>query len=131
MGWTAWSWSNQPYLTEPDRRTATEFGSLVRSALIRHAVGDTALFEMTNIQAQFIGTDKATITWQTSVESDSKVLFGLTTPYTDSVYAPVFLISHSMKLTDLQPASTYHYKVISVDFYGNRVASDDTTFQTL
>jgi len=131
MGWTAWSWSNQPYLTEPDRRTATDFGTLVRSALIRHAVGDTALFELTNIQAQFISNDKATITWQTSADSDSRVFYGLTAAYSDTIYAPVLLKSHSMKLTHLQSASTYHYKVASVDFYGNTVTSRDSTFQTL
>ncbi len=131
MGWTAWSWSNEPYLTESDRRTPTSFGNLVRSALIRHAVADTALFTLSNVQVQFLGTDRATVTWITSAESDSRVRYGLTTAYSDSVYAPVLLSSHSMKLTGLSPSTVYHFSVESTDFYSNTVTSRDSTFQTL
>ena len=41
MGWTAWSWVDQPRLTENDQRTPTAFGNLVRTALLKHAGIDT------------------------------------------------------------------------------------------
>lgn len=40
IGWTAWSWQDQPHLTLDDRRTPTEFGELVKQALIKHAAAD-------------------------------------------------------------------------------------------
>ena len=131
MGWTAWSWSNQPYLTEPDRRTATAFGNLVRSALIQHATGDTSLIDISDIQVLYISADKATVTWKTNLESDSKVRYGTSTAYSDSVSAPALLTSHSIKLQNLQSATTYHFIVESQDLYGNIAVSSDSTFQTL
>ncbi len=130
MGWTAWSWSNQPYLTQNDRRTPTSFGEIVREALIAHAEQDTTVFTISDIQVLFIASDKATITWQTSVDADSRVYYGLTSAYTDSIYAAAMLTSHSIKLLNLTPASTYHFKVTSSDLYGNTVSSSDSTFQT-
>jgi len=37
LGWTAWSWVDNPRLTEADRRTPTAFGELVYNALVEHA----------------------------------------------------------------------------------------------
>lgn len=37
LGWAAWSWVDQPHLTQKDRRTPTEFGMLVKNALLKHA----------------------------------------------------------------------------------------------
>jgi endoglucanase len=39
LGWTAWSWVDQPRLTQSDRRTPTDFGRLVKAALVKHAGG--------------------------------------------------------------------------------------------
>lgn len=40
MGWTAWSWVDNPQLTLEDRRTPTVFGELVKEALETHAAGE-------------------------------------------------------------------------------------------
>jgi hypothetical protein len=37
IGWAAWSWVDQPHLTQKDRRTPTPFGDLVKAALLKHA----------------------------------------------------------------------------------------------
>jgi endoglucanase len=37
IGWTAWSWVDQPHLTRKDRRTPTPFGELVKAALFQNA----------------------------------------------------------------------------------------------
>jgi len=37
IGWAAWSWVDQPHLTQKDRRNPTAFGNLVGAALLKHA----------------------------------------------------------------------------------------------
>ena len=132
LGWTAWSWVDDPHLTQQDdRRTPTEFGNLVRELLIRYASPEQYMNEIYDIKVEYITTNRATINWKTSQISDSKVVYGLTINYTDTVSAPVLLKSHTMKLIKLQPVTTYHFKVISVDDFGFKVESADSSFSTL
>lgn len=131
LGWTAWSWVDDPHLTQQNnRRTPTEFGAAVREMLIRHASPDQYLNRLSQLTVDFISANRATINWKTTQRSDSKVLFGTTTSYDQSVYSAVFLNSHTMKLTDLQPNTMYHFKVISVDEFGFKAESSDSTFTT-
>jgi endoglucanase len=37
IGWAAWSWVDQPHLTQKDHRTPTRFGELVKASLLKHA----------------------------------------------------------------------------------------------
>jgi len=129
--WTAWSWVDDPYLTEQNnRRTPTEFGNLVRQMLIRYAFPDQYLNKVSNVKVEFITNNRATVNWQTTNDSDSRVLSGLTSTYTNTTYAPVLLKSHTIKLVNLQPGTTYHFKVISVDDFGFKAESVDSTFMT-
>ncbi len=132
LGWTAWSWSNEPYLTQGDRRTATEFGQLVHNALLRHAGQQPAgTLTVTQIKVNYIDRDRATITWNSNNESDSKVRYGVTAAYTDSLHASALLKSHTIKLAELAPGTLYHFQVLSVDKYGAQAVSADSTFATL
>jgi len=132
LGWTAWSWVDDPHLTQQmDRQTPTEFGNLVRELLIRYAFPEQYMNEIYDIKVEYITTNRATMNWKTSQDSDSKVVYGLTSSYTDTVYAPILLKSHTMKLIELQPATTYHFNVISVDDFGFTVESPDSSFSTL
>ncbi|HXK88055.1 MAG TPA: family 10 glycosylhydrolase [Phycisphaerae bacterium] len=72
----------------------------------------------------------ATITWTTDQAATSQVEYGLTTAY--GTLTPLdsnLVTNHSVTLTNLQPATTYHYRVISTNAYGNRT-SGDFTFTT-
>ncbi len=131
LGWTAWSWSASPFLVGNDRRTPTEFGQLVYNTLIRFSNQEPSYLVISDVKVLYIAQDRATISWLTSIESDSKVRYGLSTAYSDSAYAPVMLKSHSLKLAGLQSATTYHFQVISQDLLGARAASRDSTFTTL
>jgi hypothetical protein len=79
-----------------------------------------------------IGTKKATITWGTDRESDSKVAYG-TKP---GVYNPAEIgsstqtSSHSVTLTNLQPGTTYYYTARWTDQDGNTGASTERSFRT-
>jgi hypothetical protein len=131
MGWTSWSWSNEPYLTLNDRRTPTAFGKLVQAALAQNAGANSTLLQISQLQALYIGKDIATISWQTNEDSDSKVKYGLTTGYTDSVTATALLKSHSVKLTNLKPGTRYFFRAFSRDILGYTASSKDSTFSTL
>lgn len=129
IGWTSWSWSNEPYLTQNDRRTPTAFGKLVQAALAQP--GGTTSLRLSQLQVLYIGRDIATIAWQTDEESDSQVRWGLTTAYTDSVTATAMLKSHSVKLTNLKSGTLYFFRAFSRDVSGYTASSRDSTFSTL
>lgn len=132
IGWCSWSWVDDPHLTDPyDHITPTPFGELVKSYLVRFATLEGTENAITDLEIRFIGTDKATIQWDTEYESDSKVLYGLTESYTDSVYAQALLTTRTIKLKNLSPNTIYHIKAISIDEFGFKTQSSDTTFQTL
>jgi len=76
----------------------------------------------------------ATITWTTDIASDSQVFWGLTTAYAGAT-SPIMdfarVTSHSVTITGLTTATTYHYKVLSRSAAtGGYVFSADQTFIT-
>lgn len=78
-----------------------------------------------------VTTTSANIAWTTNEPADSQVQFGTSTAYGSStVVDPTLTLSHTVPLTGLLPATTYHYRVISVDRGGNVTQSADFTFVT-
>ena len=78
-----------------------------------------------------IDTQEATVLWTTDKDATSVVFFGTSTSYSDSVKTSALVVSHSVDLSGLTPATLYHYKVASDDADGRRVYSTDRTFTTL
>lgn len=73
----------------------------------------------------------AVVEWTTSLPTDSKVKYGTTTDYEFEVLDGESRINHSLTLTALIPATTYHYQVESYNFEKTkRVGSSDQTFTT-
>ncbi|MBI5183927.1 MAG: fibronectin type III domain-containing protein [Nitrospinae bacterium] len=74
----------------------------------------------------------AIVTWDTDEPSDSVVEFGITSgEYTDSISDIVLVTSHSQKLTDLTPDTTYYFIVKSADSSGNPIESQEHSFKTI
>jgi hypothetical protein len=74
---------------------------------------------------------RATIGWTTNEPADSQVEFGTSTSYgSTTTVNPTLTLSHSVPPTGLPSATTYHYRVISVDRGGNVTQSADFTFVT-
>jgi len=69
------------------------------------------------------------VMWQTDVESDSRVDFGPTSDYTQSVYDRTRKTIHEVSLSGLSPNARYHYRVTSVAGK-KRVSSGDNTLPT-
>src|SRR6185503_13905436 len=76
------------------------------------------------------GTTTATITWSTDEAATSQVEWGTTTYYGGGIssFDLTKVTSHSVMLTGLTTATTYHYRVKSRDAAGNYSVSSDATF---
>jgi hypothetical protein len=72
----------------------------------------------------------ADISWKTDEKSDSQVEYW-SSPSQFSSLDTERVINHLVHLTDLTPATTYHFKVMSRDAAGNLAVSDEHTFATL
>ena len=70
------------------------------------------------------------ITWRTHEKSDSQVEYW-SSPSNFSPLDTERVIEHLVHLTDLTPAITYHYRIMSADRAGNLTVSDESTFTTL
>ncbi len=77
-----------------------------------------------------ITATSARITWRTNVKSDSRVDYGLTTSYGQSLFVSESTNVHVVDLTNLQPNRTYHFKVTSAASGYDSGSSADFSFTT-
>jgi hypothetical protein len=83
------------------------------------------------VETSAVDSRSANVTWLTDEPASSQVEFGLSASYGNTTApdsAPV--TSHNVTLTDLEPDTTYHYRVISEDARGNSASSPDFSFTT-
>ncbi len=85
---------------------------------------------LTGVAVNGITDTGADIAWQTMPGATSEVDYGTTSAYGQSTGASIQTGSHSIQLTGLKPATTYHFQVKSVDGYGDVLTSSDQIFQT-
>ncbi|OGS27488.1 MAG: hypothetical protein A2297_06060 [Elusimicrobia bacterium RIFOXYB2_FULL_48_7] len=87
---------------------------------------------ISGVAAQSVTQTGATIAWTTDENSTTQVEYGRTTSYgTLTIDDGTFAVSHNAALTGLIPGSLYHYRVVSIDVFGNETISQDYTFNTL
>jgi chitodextrinase len=91
---------------------------------------DTTPPAISDVSATGITTNSATIRWKTDEKSDSQVEYW-SSPHAVTPLDPAMVTSHEVQLSNLIPATTYHYKVKSSDASGNLAVSDEYTFTTL
>ena len=74
----------------------------------------------------------ATLFWTTDEASSTRVEYGPTPDYGFySAPNPTRVTRHGVVLARLKSATTYHYRLISADAFGNTVYSENRTFTTL
>ncbi|MES2213642.1 MAG: peptidoglycan-binding protein [Patescibacteria group bacterium] len=84
---------------------------------------------LSSISSGSPGATSATITWVTDLASNSQVEYGLSSVYTaSSTLDSTLTTSHSVVLSGLSQATTYHYRVMSSN--GVATTSVDYTFTT-
>ena len=87
------------------------------------AIGDIRVTDVTATGAR--------ISWTTQQPTDTQIEYGTTTDYgTSTALETSRVTSHSQVLSDLSPATGYHYRIRSADTNGSVVNSDDLTFTT-
>ncbi|NTW22243.1 hypothetical protein HGA34_01705, partial [Candidatus Falkowbacteria bacterium] len=82
------------------------------------------------IRTSEIKSDSAKISWTTDEPASSFIRYGTSTAYGEfSGYSDQFT-SHFFQLKNLEPNSSYHYRIESADSSGNLATSQDQIFQT-
>ncbi|MBI2100713.1 MAG: right-handed parallel beta-helix repeat-containing protein [Candidatus Vogelbacteria bacterium] len=95
------------------------------------AVADTTPPVISAVTVSGVSTSTATITWTTNEPATSQVDYGFTASYGQSTLPTTALVTtHSQRLSQLTPATLYHYRVRSKDQAGNEALSIDFTFTT-
>jgi hypothetical protein len=74
------------------------------------------------------GVASGTVTWTTSVASDSTVNYGPTTSYNKTVNDPTMVTAHSVALTGLTSGQVVHYSVTSSGGGYSASSVGDSTF---
>jgi hypothetical protein len=145
-GWRARGWdvhgdSTEPYLISPTTgdfsvnvnlmtmRIDTTYGGKHWTIPGAWQPGDLTVPVISNITITGIDHQGATINWTTNESGTSKVKYGLTTSYTDSVYSGILVTNHSQILSGLTPSYLYYIKLLTVDG-SNNTASHDSSLTT-
>jgi len=90
---------------------------------------------ISNVQTSNVTSSSATVTWDTNINSDSKVTYGTTTPVTSSnpLYEQTdetLTTNHSVNLSSLSSGATYYYVAVSTNPDGNAATSTQGSFTT-
>src|SRR5262249_30637436 len=86
---------------------------------------------ISGVSASATSPSSATISWNTDQPATSQVDYGATSAYGSSTALNSNLVtSHSVALSSLTPATTYHYRVRSSDGGGNLATLADFTVIT-
>ena len=76
-----------------------------------------------------ISDSSACICWETNLPAKTYIEYGISTEYGSRTSEPErHFYLHLRYIRDLEPNTTYHYRLISVDERGNRIFSEDRTF---
>ncbi len=95
------------------------------------STSDTTAPIISSINAGSMTSASASISWTTDEAADTQIEFGTTTSYGSlSTLNTAFVTSHNQGLSNLNSATTYHYRVLSRDAAGNLGTSGDNTFTT-
>jgi hypothetical protein len=86
---------------------------------------------ISNVVVSNITKNSATITWTTDQPASSYVEYGATTSYGSLATDSALTSSHTIILTNLLPATLYHFRVTSANEYGFSSTSVDYTFRTV
>jgi hypothetical protein len=80
---------------------------------------------------EYISEKSASISWKTNLPAKTYVEYGTSKTYGERTDLPErYFYIHLHYLKNLQPNTTYHYRLVSVDERGNKTESQDKTFST-
>lgn len=86
--------------------------------------------EISNVKVASTTDQTATVTWSTDIKGDAMIHYGLD-ENAGLARDPSFLnTAHSLLISDLLPATTYHFRVVSADAEGNKSTTAGFTLTT-
>ncbi len=92
----------------------------------------SAITELYKVLAKKIKSTSTKIKWRSTTPMDSFVEYGTSVTYGHtSTLDSKMIVKHKVSLENLQPNTTYHFRVTSVDTSGNKWVSADFEFATL
>lgn len=113
------------------RATATDSAGNAGSAALTVTVSNATVSGISGVSATSITASTASISWTTKTASSSQVAYGPTVAYGNTTTLdPSLVTSHSVVLSGLSAATTYHFQVLSTDSTALLSTSADTTFTT-
>jgi hypothetical protein len=93
-------------------------------------VRDIIAPEISDVEIFDIDEDSATVSWTTDEEADSIINYGLLDNY-GIVRDPLpNNTEHELIIDRLDPSTTYHFRIVSIDEFGNQSFSGDFKFTT-
>ncbi len=104
--------------------------SMARQSPAVDARADIAPPALAAIEMGEITARTAAIRWRTDEPATSTVEAGMDAATRARSSVDGLRIHHAVVLTELRPATTYHYRIISVDKAGNQARSGEYTFVT-
>jgi hypothetical protein len=119
-----WTATPSPIPTEtPTVWSETESANLNSSETLakKRAIG-----ELLGPYLQSVTTDSVTVAWRTAGTSQGEIVYGGTSEYNFSTVDDVIGKQHHVTLSNLQPDTKYHYRLIS----GDVPLTEDLTFHT-
>ena len=87
--------------------------------------------EISGVSVSNIQNNAATITWETNVNTDSNVEYGLENTYGAQSGKSDSTTEHSITLVGLDANTKYHFRTKSSDSFDNEAISNDTVFATI
>jgi hypothetical protein len=86
---------------------------------------------VSNVSSNSVTSTSANVTWTTNNAANSQVLYGTTSSYGSTTALDANLVTiHTVSVSGLNPATTYHFQVKSQDTSGSSASSGDLTFTT-
>ena len=85
---------------------------------------------ISNVKISEVDEDSATVSWETDEDSDSIINYGILDNY-GIVRDPLpDNTTHELVIDQLDPSTTYHFRIVSIDAAGNQAFSGDFKFTT-
>src|SRR6185503_17448835 len=78
--------------------------------------------EISNVKITDIADNKASITWDTDTETNATINYGLDDSF-GIVRDPALVKEQLLTIENLDPSTTYHFRVVSADSAGNTSAT--------
>jgi len=86
--------------------------------------------EIKKVEILEVSENTAVVEWETNIETDATINYGLNDKHGTERYPYFDKKKHKITIDSLEPSTTYHFRVMSTDQYGNKSASGGFVFTT-